>query len=79
MERNSGCVEEALALMRDALALLDRAGAGATPYACHLSMAIDVAEGHPVASNEEACRRVVLEEARSDGARPAQRHSGNPL
>lgn len=38
-------VAEAIEMMRDALALLDRAGAGSTGFAFHLSLAVEVADG----------------------------------
>jgi hypothetical protein len=46
----------ALALMRRALRLMDDSGSGLTAAACHLSMAIDAAEGQPILkTEEEAC------------------------
>jgi hypothetical protein len=39
--------------MKEALEILDRGGAGLTAFACHLSLAIDVAEERPVPTTEE--------------------------
>nr|WP_281124202.1 hypothetical protein [Sphingomonas sp. AR_OL41] len=46
-------VVKAVSLMREALEILDRGGAGLTAFACHLSLAIDVAEQRPVPTTEE--------------------------
>jgi hypothetical protein len=46
-------VVKAVSLMKEALEILDRGGAGLTTFACHLSLAIDVAEERPVATTEE--------------------------
>ena len=50
-------VAEAIAMMKNALHLLDSAGAGYTDFACHLCMAIEVGEGRPLAGYDEDCRR----------------------
>ncbi len=47
MRFEDACLEQAVDLMERALALLDGAGHGATSFACHLSLAIDVAHGEP--------------------------------
>jgi hypothetical protein len=46
-------VTRAVSLMKEALDILDRGGAGLTAFACHLSLAIDVAEQRPVPATEE--------------------------
>ncbi len=43
MPHDSEQVAEAIGKMREDLALLDHAGAGATSYAFHLSLAVEVA------------------------------------
>lgn len=61
LSRGNPAVRQALHLMKEALATLDRGGAGCTAFACHLSLAIDVAEEQPIPKNEEECQ-VMLEE-----------------
>jgi hypothetical protein len=46
-------VVKAVSLMKEALEILDRGGAGLTAFACHLSLAIDVAEQRPLPTTEE--------------------------
>lgn len=41
---NEAMIAEAIRMMRSSLELLDRAGAGYTPWACYLSMAVDTVE-----------------------------------
>jgi hypothetical protein len=46
-------VKRAVSLMKEALEILDLGGAGLTAFACHLSLAIDVAEQRPCPKSEE--------------------------
>ncbi len=61
VSRGNPAVRQALRLMKEALATLDRGGAGCTAFACHLSLAIDVAEEQPVPKNEEECQAMLDE------------------
>jgi hypothetical protein len=49
-------VTHALALMKQALELMDRGGSGASSAACYLAMAIDAAEGQPILKTESEAR-----------------------
>ncbi len=57
--RENPAVVKAVRLMKEALATLDRGGAGCTAFACHLSFAIDVAEQAPVPKNEKECQAML--------------------
>ena len=59
-ERQSNpALRRALALMKEALAILDAGGAGVTTLACHLSLAIDRAEENPGPRTEEECQAML--------------------
>lgn len=70
MERDDARVAQALAMMKNALNLLDLAGAGFTSFACHLSMAIDVAEGRPTAGDDANSLLLIAELERAQGVLP---------
>lgn len=57
MQASDVVMEQAVRLMMASLALLDQAGAGATTYACHLSMAIDTLENDRLERLLRACGR----------------------
>ncbi|GAA0309292.1 hypothetical protein GCM10009087_19170 [Sphingomonas oligophenolica] len=57
--RGNPAVVKAVRLMKEALATLDRGGAGCTAFACHLSLAIDVAEQAPLPKDEEECQAML--------------------
>jgi hypothetical protein len=59
VKRGSPAVIKALSLMKDALATLDSGGAGFTSFACHLSLAIDLAEAQPVPQTEQECQSIL--------------------
>lgn len=59
VSRQNPAVIQALGLMKEALATLDRGGAGCTTFACHLSMAIDLADDRPIPMSEEECQTML--------------------
>jgi hypothetical protein len=59
VSRGDLAVRQALRLMKEALATLDRGGAGCTAFACHLSLAIDVTEERPIPKSEEECEAML--------------------